>query len=189
MAMFRPAFLLTILLIVSIVSCSRTSQPTQLAYSTLDSRVTPAPSPPKETPTADRNLSAYAFGGHLGCRTPFIRESPRCQTSLRKARNFIWNQWRDKKRGYVVVTITSPDAASDVHMFIEPDDAGGWRVVWRWESIYGVSGPPDSAGSIYLSPEMRSVEQKRATETDIDWPAGSRYLVFLDAYGNEVERL
>jgi hypothetical protein len=34
-----------------------------------------------------------------------------------------------------------------------------------------------------------SIEQKRATETDIDWSVGTRYLVFLDASGNEVERL
>jgi len=34
-----------------------------------------------------------------------------------------------------------------------------------------------------------SIEQKRATETDIDRSVGTRYLVFLDASGNEVERL
>ena len=188
--MFRPAFLLPFVLILSFVSCSRTPQPTQLAHPTLDSRVTVTLSPPKETPTADRNLSAYAFGGHLGCKTPRIRESPRCQTSLRKARDFIWKHWRDKKRGYIVVTMTSPDAASDVHIFIEPDDAGAWHVVWRWESLYCASCPrPDTPSTTYQLPEMRSIEEKRATATDIDWPIGTRYLVFLDAYGNEVERL
>src|SRR5437899_6917316 len=121
--MYRPAFLLPILVIVSVVSCSRTAQPTQLAYSPLDGRVIPTPSPPKETPTENRDLSAYSFGGHLGCKTPLIRESRRCQSSLRNARDFIWNHWRDKKRGYLVVTTTSADAASDVHIFIEPDDA------------------------------------------------------------------
>lgn len=187
--MFRPTFLILILLVVPLCSCSSATQPTQLTYSTPHVPVTPTPSPAKETATADRNLSVYEFGGHLGCKTPLLRESPRCQSSLRKARGFIWNHWREKKRGYLVVTITSPDASSDVHMFIEPDDAGAWRVVWRWENLYCASCPRDTSGTIYQSDEMRSIEQKRATETDIDWPVGTRYLVFLDTYGNEVERL
>lgn len=188
--MFRPTFLIRILLVVSVCSCSSRTQPTRLTDSTPKVPVTPTPSPTKETPTADRNLSAYEFGGHLGCKTPFLRESPRCQSSLRKARGFIWKHWSEKKRGYLVVTITSPDASSDVHMFIEPDDAGSWRVVWRWENIYCASCPrPHSSGTIYQSADMRSIEQKPATETDIDWPVGTRYLVFLDTYGNEVERL
>ena len=188
--MFRQAPLILIILVVLVGSCARTTQPTQLAQSTPNAGVTPTPSPTKETPTADRDLSAYAFGGHLGCKTPLIRESRRCQSSLRNARDFIWHHWRDKKRGYLVVTITSPDAASDVHMFMEPDDAGAWRVVWRWENLYCASCPrPHRPGTIYQSPEMRSIEQKRATETDTDWPVGTRYLVFLDTYGNEVERL
>lgn len=188
--MFRQASLIPIVLVVLGGSCAPTSQPKPLAHSTPNAGVTPIPSPPKEAPAAHRDLSAYEFGGHLGCKTPLIRESRRCQTSLRNARDFIWNHWREKKRGYLVVTITSPDAASDVHMFIEPDDSGTWRVVWRSENLYCASCPgPDTPGTIYQSPEMRSIEQKRATETDIDWPVGTRYLVFLDTYGNEVERL
>ena len=190
MTMFRPALLIPILFVVSANSCSHTTQPTQLTYSTPNTGVTPTPSPAKETPTADRNLSAYAFGGHLGCKTPLIRESSRCQSSLRQARDFIWNHWRDKKNGYLVVTMTSPDAASDVHIFIEPDDAGTWHVLWRSENLYCASCPrPDTPGTIYQSPELRSIEQKRAGGTDINWPVGTRYLVFLDASGNEVERL
>ena len=128
--------------------------------------------------------------GTSGMQEPLSRESRRCQSSLRKARDFIWQHWLEKKRGYLVVTITSPDAASDVHMFIEPNDAGAWRVVWRWENLYCVSCPrPHTSGTIHQSAEMRSIDQKRATETDIDWPVGTRYLVFLDTYGNEVERL
>ena len=187
--MFRPAVLILVLLVVPVCSCSSATQPTQLTYSTPNVPVTPTPSPTKETPTADRNISVYEFGGPLGCKTPLLRESPRCQSSLRKARDFIWNHWREKKRGYVVVTITSPDASSYVHMFIEPDDAGTWRVLWRWENIYCVSCPRDTPGTMYQSAEMRSIEQRRATEIDIDWPVGTPYLVFLDAYGNEVERL
>ena len=187
--MFRPAFLILVLLVVSVGSCFRRTQPTQLTHSTPNDRVTPTPSPTKETAIADRSLSGYESGGHLGCKTPLIRESRRCQSSLRQARDFIWKHWREKKRGYVVVTMTSPDSASDVHIFIEPDIGGAWRVVWRSELLYCACPEPHTPGEIYESAEMRSIEQKRAGETDIDWPVGTRYLVFLDASGNEVERL
>ena len=187
--MFRLAFLLPILLIVSGVSCSRAVQPTQVAYSTPDSPALPTPSPTKQTPTANRHLSDYAFGGHLVCTEAYSRNAPRCQSSYRKARNFIWDQWREKKRAYIVVMVTSPDSGSDVHIFIEPDDANVWRIVWRSESLYCACPGPDTTGTIYQSPDMRSVEQKRAGETDVDVPLGTRYLVFLDASGNEVERL
>src|ERR1700730_10105394 len=120
--MFRPTFLLSVVLLASVVSCSRPTPSTAPKSSTPDIRATTTPSPTKETSTAGRDVSTYAFGGRLGCKTPLIRESRRCQSSLRKVRDFIWSHWGDKKRGYVVVTITSPDAASDVHMFIEPDD-------------------------------------------------------------------
>ena len=167
--MFRPAFIILVLFVASVGSCSRRTQPTQLTSPTSNVRVSPTPSPTKERPIADRDLSAYKFGGHLGCKTPLIRDSLSCQSSLRKARNFIWNHWREKKRGYLVVTITSPDAASDVHMFIEPNASGAWRVVWRWENLYCASCPrSDTPDTIYQSPEMRSIEQRRAIETDID---------------------
>jgi hypothetical protein len=146
------------------------------------------PSPMKETPIAGRNVSDYAFGGRPGCETPFSRQSPRCQSSYRKARDFIWNHWREKKRAYIVVRITSPDSASNVHIFVEPDDADVWRVVWRWENIYCVSCHPDVPGEIYQSPEMRSVELKRAGETAFV-PLGTRYLIFRDAHGNQIEYL
>src|ERR1700730_16343764 len=120
--MFRPTFLLSLVLLASVVSCSHPTPSTAPKSSAPDIRATTTPSPTKETSTAGRGLATYALGGRLGCKTPLIRESRRCQSSLRKVRDFIWSHWGDKKRGYVVVTITSPDAASDVHMFIEPDD-------------------------------------------------------------------
>jgi hypothetical protein len=183
-----PRILISFALLTSVASCSHTTQPTQQT-STADTRVLPTPSPTKQTPTADRHLSDYAFGGHLVCKEAYSRNSPRCQSSYRKAREFIWNHWREKKRAYIVVMITSPDAGSDVHIFIEPGDANVWRVVWRSQSLYCASCRGSDTDDIYQSPEMRSIEQKHAGETDVDLPLGTRYLVFLDASGNEVERL
>jgi hypothetical protein len=177
------------LLLAPLAACSRTGQSTRQTSSTPVAAVSPTPSPTKEKPIADRNVSDYAFGGHRGCKTPFSRQSPSCQPSYRTARDFIWNHWREKKRAYIVVRITSPDSASDVHIFVEPDDSNVWRIVWRWENLYCVSCHPDIPGEIYQSPEMRSIKQIRAGETDVDMPLGTRYLIFRDASGSEVERL
>ena len=186
--MFRRTFL-TVVLLASMGGCSRTNQSTQQTISTSTAGALPTPSPTAETPAANRNLSDYAFGGHLVCNDAYSRNSPRCQSSYRKARDFIWNHWREKKRAYIVVMVTSPDAGSDVHIFIEPDAANVWRVVWRSKSLYCASCRGSDTGGIYQSPEMRSIERKRAGETDVDVPFGTTYLVFLDARRNEVERL
>jgi|GEM_PF-1728873 len=185
--MFRQTFLVFVLL-ASVGACSRTNQPTQ-QDDTSTAALLPTPSPTQETPTAARNLSDYAFGGHIVCNEASSRNSPRCQSSYRKARDFIWNHWREKKRAYIVVMVTSPDAGSDVHIFIEPDSANVWRVVWRSKNLYCVSCRESDTVGIYQSPEMRSIERKRAGETDVDVPFGTNYLVFLDAQGNEVARL
>lgn len=184
-----PRILISVALLTSVAACMHTTPPTQQT-STADTQVSPTPSPTKQTPTGDRRLSDYSFGGHIVCNEGLSRSASRCQSSYRKARDFIWNNWREKKRAYIVVMITSPDAGSDVHIFIEPDAANIWRIVWRSENLYCAScRGQDTRGMIYESPEMRSVEQKRAGETDVDVPLGTRYLVFLDASGNEVERL
>lgn len=182
-------WLIPLILVTSVASCSPTIEPTQRT-SAPDPLVLPTPSPTKQTPTADRHLSDYSFGGRIVCNEGLSRSSSRCQSSYRKARDFIWNHWREKKRAYIVVMITSPDAGSNVHIFIEPDDANVWRVIWRWENLYCASCPkPDTSGAIHQSREMRSIERKRAGEIDVDVPFGTRYLVFLDADANEVERL
>jgi len=50
---------------------------------------------------------------------------------LAKAREFIWDHWQDRKRGYLRLTLSSVDATSTSHIFVEKDDAGRWRVYWR----------------------------------------------------------
>ena len=152
-------------------------------------RPTPVVLTERQRPTAGRNLSNYDFGGRLGCTTPFVRDSPRCESSLRKARNFILGHWRDKTRAYIIVKLASVDAASNAHIFIEPDANGAWHVVWRWEGIYAASVPTFVAGEISDDADIRSVQSRRVLKDDIDLRPGTRYLLFLDNDGNEVERL
>jgi len=48
-----------------------------------------------------------------------------------RARSFLWEHWRDQKNGYLILTLSSVDATSTSHVFVEPDNAGRWRVSWR----------------------------------------------------------
>ncbi|MBZ5507464.1 MAG: hypothetical protein LAO78_18550 [Acidobacteriia bacterium] len=58
--------------------------------------------------------------------------SERRSDSVRaQARTFLWNQWRERKEAYLVLTLSSVDATSTSHVFIEKDDTGRWRVYWR----------------------------------------------------------
>src|SRR2546425_5707996 len=138
------------------MSCSRRANHL-IAQSTKDTTVVTGGTPPivrptpgvlteRQDPSAGRNLSKYDFGGRLGCTTPFVRDSPRCESSLRKARNFILSHWRHRTRGYIIVKLASVDAASNAHIFIEPDSNADWHIVWRWEGIYAASVPNFVAG-------------------------------------------
>jgi len=118
-----------------------------------------------------------------------VRDSPRCESSLTKARNFILSHWRHKTRGYIIVKLASVDAASDAHIFVEPDANADWHIVWRWQGIYAASVPNFVAGEISEAADIRGIEPHRALDTDIDLRPGTRYLLFLDKNGDEVERL
>jgi hypothetical protein len=50
---------------------------------------------------------------------------------IAKARKFLWEHWRDRKRAYLLLTLSSVDATSTSHIFVEKDEIGRWRVYWR----------------------------------------------------------
>jgi hypothetical protein len=50
---------------------------------------------------------------------------------LAQARTFLWEHWRNRKRAYLVLTLSSVDHTGTSHVFVEPDDIGRWRVYWR----------------------------------------------------------
>jgi hypothetical protein len=79
----------------------------------------------------NRDLSAYRQGGFFDCREWFSKNEARGDCDENKLRDFIWQSWTSKTRGYVRVTYNSVDAVSTSHIFIEPDEKGQWRVAWR----------------------------------------------------------
>ncbi len=50
---------------------------------------------------------------------------------IAKARKFLWEHWRDHKRAYLLLTLSSVDATGTSHVFVEKDEIGRWRVYWR----------------------------------------------------------
>lgn len=134
-----------------------------------------------------RNLSAYDFGGHEGCGGFYLKsEASRCEASIEKARNFIWQHWQEKRKGYIIVALGSIDALSDAYIFIEPDKKGNWHIVWRWARIYGIGG---NRGEVDDMPDIVNVERKIASDKDYRFRAGTSYLTFVGKDGKEIDTL
>jgi hypothetical protein len=148
----------------------------------LEKRVESAPAK-AQTATDDRNLSLYYFGGRQGCGIVRRSQLSRCEASIRRARDFIWEHWQEKKRGYVIVKWGGDDAQSDAHIFVEPDESGSWHVVWKWERIFALSMPNDISGRIDNVPGIRAVERRRAMDR---YKMGPWYLSFLGKDGEEI---
>jgi hypothetical protein len=131
-----------------------------------------------------RDMHLYEGGGHHdGSGYDPRDELWRVEASLRSAREFIWSHWQQKKRGYVVVSMSSVDAGSDAHIFIEPDQNGNWQVTWYWEHIYGMASCPGDVDK-KMSP-IRSVKFKRATRDDWDFEPGTTFLKMTNEDGDD----
>jgi hypothetical protein len=69
------------------------------------------------------------------------RESDPC--GEKAVRDFIWNHYSAKKRGYIRVKYIDVDSASIEHFFIEPQKSGTWMIVW-WSVDHFSQGLPGS---------------------------------------------
>jgi len=55
-----------------------------------------------------------------------------------QARTFLWEHWRNRKPGYLMLTLHSVDSMGTSHMFVEQDDFHRWRIYERsvhWKEI------------------------------------------------------
>ena len=53
------------------------------------------------------------------------------QPLLAQARSFLWSHWQDRKRAYLVLTLSSVDFTTTSHVFIEPGQLGDLLMHWR----------------------------------------------------------
>ena len=70
-----------------------------------------------------RDMSQYKKENTSNCN------SHKCVQS--KVRRFIWEHWQNKESGYIENELQGIDVSITDYIFIEPDEAGKWRVIWK----------------------------------------------------------
>ena len=107
-----------------------------------------------------RDMSLYDNGGRAfkGCD-----DYPSyCEKPLEKARRFVWQHWKQRKRGYVIVARVSPEAVWETHLFIEPGPDGRWRVAERRMPMLREPIDPEH----YWLGDLIEIKWNRATAED-----------------------
>lgn len=64
---------------------------------------------------------------------PFGNEGDRL-AGEKKVRDFVWQHWTEKKRGYIKISCGHIDTSGTIHYFVEPNEKGEWSVAIR--SLY-----------------------------------------------------
>ena len=76
-------------------------------------------------------MAEYDQGGHFWCRTrisgKFGNETDKLEGE-KKVRDFIWQNWTEKKLGYIVISCPGIDTQNTSHYFIEPNEKGVWKI-------------------------------------------------------------
>lgn len=134
-------------------------------------------------PAEGRDINAYDQGEHVDDCSWYADdefETCRKQTVKRReiARRFIFEHWRSKTLGYLSIDRPCIDCDPTDHIFIEPDELGGWRIlIVAAESRY----PPR-----YFA--AHDVRYRRATKDDRTEQQATRILSFRDSAGREIDR-
>ena len=84
-----------------------------------------------ENVTQDRDLAKYDTL-EVADPEPRAVSDRRREPFLAQARTFIWEHWRDRKRGYLILTLSSVDATGTSHIFVERITLGGGVSIGEW---------------------------------------------------------
>lgn len=79
-----------------------------------------------------RDLSLYDKADTNKCSTQTCRD--------KKMREFVWQHWKNKKRGYVFERRQGIDLSVTTHIFIEPNEQGEWIITWKVATNHAVLG-------------------------------------------------
>lgn len=71
---------------------------------------------------------------------------------LAQARRFLWEHWRDRRRAYLILTMSSIDWTRTSHIFVEPDDSGHWRVFIRYLDRRDLVDAPTAYSVTWVKP-------------------------------------
>jgi hypothetical protein len=154
-----------------------------LANASLGQR--PEFSPPVPIPQSEivqgRNLVLYDAGGKF-LNAYRHRITPE---QMEKLRSFIFEHWKNHRRGYVRVDFGGTEFLDESHIFIEPDAAGNFCITWR--TIHHQAGIPLPRLELTDLPEITAVD--RAKSSKGYWLPGDYLLIFRDKDSKEVRRL
>lgn len=132
-----------------------------------------------------RDLELYDDGGLQGCGLERrSADQSGCERSIEKARRFVWEHWKKRKRGYVAVAQASDKAEWVTHLFIEPTPDGSWRVDERTLPMLVEPADPDHYGL----DDLIEIKWERATSEDVRFglTPGAMYLRLSSMTGDSL---
>lgn len=88
------------------------------------------------------DMHQYTQGGHIDCCQYGSADSLSLKCDMKNVRNFIWQQWTEKRRGYITISGDSVDYQGTQHIFIEPDDKDNWQIISINVRFQAISKPP-----------------------------------------------
>jgi hypothetical protein len=132
----------------------------------------------------DRDMSLYSNDGRHGCGVGSEMHLDECKRSLEKARRFVWEHWKGRKRGYVSVVRAFRETESITHLFIEPNSYGKWRVVERRLPMLREPEWPEH----YQLGDLIEIKWERATADDERYGlvSGTLYLRLSNITGDSL---
>jgi len=75
--------------------------------------------------------------------------------TMAQARSFLWDHWRNRKRAYLVLTLSGVDHTGTTHVFVEPDDGGRWRVYRRQLDRRELLDEPTAYSVVWVIPDKQ----------------------------------
>ena len=129
-------------------------------------------------PAEGRELAGYARGGFIyECSWRVGGDQHRCLKDREDARKFIYDHWQSKTPAYVEIEFPCFDCAPTMHVFIEPDELGVWRIaIIHEEPRYPWRRSPDAYDVIY-----------RKSDPDRDWSERSRRVLSFRNSTGEID--
>lgn len=130
--------------------------------------------------TQNRNMTEYDQGGLFWSSTRYGETFGNLKDRLegeKKVRDFIWQHWLEKKRGYIKFNHARTDTSTTTHYFIEPDEKGEWIVVRK--KIF-----QQSDGKFEQREDFLSSLERVGNKENGDW-----FLISKSGNGEIIEKL
>lgn len=130
-----------------------------------------------------RDMALFDDGGVHTCRhEPSGRRE--CEPTIEKARRFVWEHWKKRKRGYVAVVHHYREGKRTTHLFIERKADGKWHVAETTVPLLRERKDHED----YQLGSAIEIEWDRATADDerLGLTPGSLYLILINPTGDSL---